>query len=52
MIESVKKLVQLRDRLRDVKEEVEHVRREVDGVVNELMEQLQQQGLVRKVPVE
>jgi hypothetical protein len=52
MIKKVEKLVKLRDRLYELGLEVEHIRREVDGVANELIEQLKQQGLVRKAPVE
>jgi hypothetical protein len=51
-IKSAEKLVQLRDRLYELGLEVEHIRREVDSVANELIEQLKQQGLVRKAPVE
>jgi hypothetical protein len=52
MIKLAEKLVQLRDRLYELELEVAHIRREVDGVANELIEQLKQQGLVRKAPVE
>jgi hypothetical protein len=51
MIKKAEKLIQLRDRLYELGLEIEHIRREVDSVANELIEQLKQQGLVRKAPV-
>jgi uncharacterized protein Yka (UPF0111/DUF47 family) len=52
MIKQAEKLIQLRDRLRELQEELEHVRREVDGVANDLIEHLKNQEIIRNVPVE